>query len=126
MADRDAIVRAALDYFEGWFDGDAARMERALHPDLAKRSPDDAPAPGELEKLTALEMIEATAKGVGKTRDVPDRGSEVEVDHVHSRDSERDRPLRRLRRIPPPGAYARGMEDRQRPLAAPLRGESGD
>ena len=63
VADRDAIVRAALDYFEGWFDGDAARMERALHPDLAKRSPDDAPAPGELEKLTAREMIEATAKG---------------------------------------------------------------
>ena len=83
VADRDAIVRVALDYFEGWFDGDAARMERALHPDLAKRSPDDAPAPGELEKLTAPEMIEATAKGIGKTRDVPDRGLEVEVEHVH-------------------------------------------
>ena len=83
VADRDAIVRVALDYFEGWFDGDAARMERALHPDLAKRSPDDAPAPGELEKLTTREMIEATAKGVGKTRDVPDRGIEVEVEHVH-------------------------------------------
>ena len=67
VADRDAIVRVALDYFEGWFDGDAARMERTLHPDLAKRSPDDAPAPGELEKLTAPEMIEATAKGIGKT-----------------------------------------------------------
>jgi hypothetical protein len=48
---------------------------------LAKRSPDDAPAPGELEKLTAREMIEAIAKGVGKTRDVPDRG--IEVEHVH-------------------------------------------
>ena len=83
VADRDAIVLVALDYFEGWFDGDAARMERTLHPDLAKRSPDDAPAPGELEKLTAREMIEATAKGVGKTRDVPDRGIEVEVEHVH-------------------------------------------
>ena len=79
VADQDAIVRVALDYFEGWFDGDAARMERTLHPDLAKRSPDDAPGPGELEKLTAREMIEATAKGVGKTRDVPDRGIEVEV-----------------------------------------------
>ena len=83
MTDHDAIVRAALDYFEGWFDGDAARMERALHPDLAKRSPDDAPARGELEKLTARDMIEATTKGVGKTRDVPDRNIEVEVEHVH-------------------------------------------
>ena len=41
VADRDAIVRVALDYFEGWFDGDAARMERVLHPDLAKRISDD-------------------------------------------------------------------------------------
>jgi hypothetical protein len=38
VADRDTIVRVALDYFEGWFDGDAARMERTLHPDLAMRS----------------------------------------------------------------------------------------
>jgi hypothetical protein len=35
VADRDAIVRVALDYFEGWFDGDAARMEWTLHSDLA-------------------------------------------------------------------------------------------
>ena len=83
IAERNAIVRAALDYFEGWFEGDAARMRRAVHPDLAKRSPDDAPAPGELEKLTAQEMIERTAEGIGKTRDLPDRRLEVEVDHVH-------------------------------------------
>ena len=119
VADRDAIVRVALDYFEGWFDGDAARMERTLHADLAKRSPDDAPTPGELEKLTAREMIEATAKGIGKTRDVPDRGIESSRARA-SRDRERDRPFRRQRRIPAPTAYARRMEDRQRPLAAPL------
>ena len=57
--DEDAIVRCALDYFEGWFDADPERMRRALHPDLAKRSPD-----GEaLDQVTALEMIEATAAG---------------------------------------------------------------
>jgi len=83
VADHDAIVRVALDYFEGWFEGDAARMRRTLHPDLAKRSPDDAPAPGELEKLTAQEMIERTTQGIGKTRDVPDRRIEVEVEHVY-------------------------------------------
>jgi hypothetical protein len=81
--EHDAIVRAALDYFEGWFEGDAVRMRQVLHPDLAKRSPDDAPTPGELEKLTAQEMIEATAQGIGRTRDVPDRRIEVEVEHVH-------------------------------------------
>jgi hypothetical protein len=35
--DRDAIVTTALDYIEGYYTGDAARMERSLHPDLAKR-----------------------------------------------------------------------------------------
>jgi len=28
-----AITKTALDYIEGWYAGDAARMERALHPD---------------------------------------------------------------------------------------------
>ena len=39
--DEAAIVEAVLDYFEGWFDGDAAAMERALHPGLAKRALED-------------------------------------------------------------------------------------
>ena len=37
MIATDQITAAALDYVEGWFDGDADRMRRALHPDLAKR-----------------------------------------------------------------------------------------
>jgi hypothetical protein len=75
--DRTAIVQAALDYFEGWFDGDKARMKRALHPALAKRSlADDG---RQVNHLTASEMVEATSRGVGKTRDVPERRIEVEV-----------------------------------------------
>jgi len=34
MNDEDAIRAATLDYVEGWFDGDAGRMERALDPEL--------------------------------------------------------------------------------------------
>lgn len=35
--DAEAGIKAAcLDYIEGWFTGDAARMERALSPELAK------------------------------------------------------------------------------------------
>lgn len=70
-----SIERAVLDYFEGWFDGDAERMERALHPELAKRTFRG----GELETITAAEMIEATADGVGRSLDVPDRGIEIDV-----------------------------------------------
>ncbi|HEX6315687.1 MAG TPA: nuclear transport factor 2 family protein, partial [Gemmatimonadaceae bacterium] len=36
-ADSAAIRAAALDYIEGWYEGNAERMERALHPELAKR-----------------------------------------------------------------------------------------
>ncbi|MDB5101432.1 MAG: hypothetical protein JWM80_5853 [Cyanobacteria bacterium RYN_339] len=33
-----AIQQAMLDYAEGWYTGDMARMRRALHPALAKRA----------------------------------------------------------------------------------------
>ena len=36
-SDDDAIRKPANDYIEGWYTGDAARMEGALHPELAKR-----------------------------------------------------------------------------------------
>ena len=35
--DSTGIRNAALDYIEGWYAGDAARMNRALHPELQKR-----------------------------------------------------------------------------------------
>ena len=80
-ADEAAVTATALDYFEGWFDGDARRMERALHPELAKR-PRESDAET-LGTLTAAEMIQATAAGIGKTRDVPDRAIDVHVVDVY-------------------------------------------
>jgi hypothetical protein len=79
--DEAAIVATALDYFEGWFDGDAARMRRALHLGLAKRAPTDDDAI--LNETTAEWMFDATGKHLGKERDVPDRRIEVEVIDVH-------------------------------------------
>ena len=75
-----AIVSVVLDYFEGWFDGDASRMERALHPGLAKRSLDQDGRT--LNETTAAWMIAATARGVG-ARDPGDRRIEVEVEEVY-------------------------------------------
>jgi len=76
-----AVVNAVLDCFEGWFDGDAARMERALHPGLAKRSLDQDGRT--LNEITAEWMIDATGRGVGKERDPGDRGIEVEIEDIH-------------------------------------------
>ncbi len=75
-----AIVSAVLDYFEGWFDGDAVRMERALHPGLAKRRLEQ---DGRILELTAAEMIDATARGLGRERDPGDRQIEVVVEDVY-------------------------------------------
>lgn len=73
-----SVERAVLDYFEGWFDGDAERMTRALHPELAKRS-----LKGDvLDTTTAREMIDATAAGMGRAQDVPDRRIEIEITHL--------------------------------------------
>jgi hypothetical protein len=80
-AEEAGIVQTVLDYFEGWFDGDAGRMESALHPGLAKRSlEDDGQA---LNETTAEWMIDATARGLGHARDPGDRRIEVEVEDIH-------------------------------------------
>jgi len=64
--DSAAIRATALDYIEGWYAGDAARMERALHPDLAKRivrtSQDGSSS---LSHMTAEQLVEATRGGYG-------------------------------------------------------------
>lgn len=82
--DREAeagIVAAALDYYEGWFDGTPERMERALHPELAKRSLDRQGV--SITTLSARQMIGWTADGVGKDEDPGDRQISVHVDHIH-------------------------------------------
>ena len=80
-SDEAAIVATVLDYFEGWFDGDLARMRRALHPELAKRALTD--DRWTLDETTAEWMLEATAEHVGKARDLPDRRTDVDVVDVY-------------------------------------------
>jgi len=93
VTDEGAIRDAVLDYFEGWFEGDPVRMERALHPELAKRclGGDERwwgtghEAVETLDSTTAQEMIDATARGVGKTRLPPgqDPGIEIDIEDVY-------------------------------------------
>jgi hypothetical protein len=67
-ADRAAIRNAALDYIEGWYAGDAARMERALHPELAKRIVRPGPSGGGsiLDQQSAMTLVQGTRTGYGK------------------------------------------------------------
>jgi hypothetical protein len=79
--DEAAVVATALDYFEGWFDGDTERMDRALHPGLAKRSLSQVdPDSPELRSITKERMLALTAAGEGKSEDPRgERRIDVEV-----------------------------------------------
>lgn len=60
-ADSAAIVATALDYIDGFYTSDAARMERALHPDLAKRIVVTRDGESQLRDMTAEQLVQATA-----------------------------------------------------------------
>ena len=66
-ADKTAIKQAALDYIEGWYTGDAERMERALHPELAKRIVITNPqGRSRLDQMSAMSLVQGTRRGGGK------------------------------------------------------------
>jgi hypothetical protein len=67
-ADSAALRATALDYIDGWYTGDAERMERALHPHLAKRLTYNEAASGKsrLVEVSALELVQSTRAGYGK------------------------------------------------------------
>jgi len=67
-ADKEAIKQTALDYIEGWYEGNAERMERALHPELAKRIVRTDPKSGRsnLGQMSAMTLVQYTRSGGGK------------------------------------------------------------
>lgn len=70
-ADSAAIRATALNYIEGWYTADPARMERALHPHLAKRFLERRSDGGvQLTETSALELVQQVRRGGGSA--VPD------------------------------------------------------
>src|SRR5437016_13062572 len=72
--DNESIKKTALDYIEGWYAGDAARMERALHPELAKRMISTDPKTGrsQFNHMGAMTLVQRTRDG-GGTKTPEDR-----------------------------------------------------
>ena len=66
-SDREGIRAAALDYIEGWYEANPERMERALHPDLAKRivRTNDKGQSG-LGQMSAMTLVQGVKHGGGK------------------------------------------------------------
>ncbi len=65
--DKAAIKQTALDYIEGWYEGNAERMERALHPELAKRIVRrDSQGNSRLDQMGAMALVQGAKRGFGK------------------------------------------------------------
>jgi hypothetical protein len=65
--DEAAIKATALNYIEGWYEGDAARMESALHPELAKRIilTDAKTGHSQFSHMGAMQLVQNTRRGGG-------------------------------------------------------------
>src|ERR1043165_7490956 len=66
-ADAEAITQTALDYIEGCNEGNPERMERALHPELAKRIVRTSKeGMSNLNQIGAMTLVQYTRRGGGK------------------------------------------------------------
>jgi hypothetical protein len=71
-ADAKAIQATALDYIEGWYDGNVERMTRALHPELVKRIVFTDKGVSRIEQMGASKLI-ANVRGGGGTKTPKDK-----------------------------------------------------
>lgn len=80
-ADSMAIRATALDYIEGWYEGDAERMARALHPELVKRIVVINPDTGQpfIDNMGAGRLVEGTRAGYGKEIPEDQRRTDVTI-----------------------------------------------
>jgi hypothetical protein len=80
-ADSTAIRAAALDYVEGFYEGDASRMTRALHPELVKRiiSRDTLTKRDWISQMGAAQLINTTARGGGRNTPAERRTKEIRI-----------------------------------------------
>lgn len=84
--DSTAIRNTALDYIEGWYAGNADRMEQALHPKLAKRMvyTEKDGKRSELVLTSALELVQQTRRGGGSRTPASERRTEVRILDIYS------------------------------------------
>jgi len=80
-ADSAAVRAAALDYVEGWYEGNAERMARALHPELVKRIVVNDTATGRsvVQSMGASALVNGTRRGYGKETPKERRQKDVSV-----------------------------------------------
>ena len=84
--EEQAVHQTARDYVESWYAADAARMERALHPELAKCFFRVFPSGTRfLEEVGASKLVQWTASGGGQSIPTQHRHREAVVLDVYFR-----------------------------------------
>jgi len=85
-ADSAAIRATALDYVEGYYEANAERMARAVHPELVKRiiSRDSVSGRAWISNMGAGNLISGTARGGGKNTPMDRRRKEVRILDIYS------------------------------------------
>ena len=79
-ADSAGIRQAALDYIEGYYEGNADRMARAVHPELAKRIVNvDERGRYRLGQMSAMTLVEGTRAGGGKDTPAAEQRKDVRI-----------------------------------------------
>ena len=79
-ADSAGIRQAALDYIDGYYTGDGARMERAVHPELAKRIVrTNEQGRSQLGQMSAMSLVMGTRAGGGKDTPMAERRDDVTI-----------------------------------------------
>src|SRR5439155_10112473 len=79
-ADSAAIRATALDYIDGWYAADGPRMERALHPELAKRNVVSDPiGRSRLIQMSAMTLVQGTRSGGGSRIPAAQRSDSVKI-----------------------------------------------
>jgi Putative lumazine-binding len=68
-ADSAAIRVTALDYVEGWYEGNATRMAKAVHPELVKRIvvSDTTTKRSVIQNMGASALVNGTRHGYGRS-----------------------------------------------------------
>jgi len=83
-ADSSGIRQAALDYIEGYYEGNADRMARAVHPELAKRIVRvNEQGRYMLGQMSAMTLVEGTRAGGGKDTPVAERRKDVTIFDIY-------------------------------------------
>ena len=78
--DAELIREAALDYIEGFYEGNAERMERALHPELAKRIVHTGTnGKSSLSQMGALTLVQSTRARRGKPESKEKQQKDVSI-----------------------------------------------